>query len=334
MKIVLFLQLLVLVIFVFSMYLLPSSLYFISLISIFIVVNTTGLSYYAFRVWFSNFKDSNRFLKLVYFVLLIISVAGFSLLFFNLFKLWLENYPQEAIADFLNTLLVISTFLLVAFGIAYLTLKRELESKILENEQLKQARLSLELESLKSKVNPHFLFNTLATAISMLELNEDTEKIKKYLSDVSCLLRMSVDSPEVWTINQEIELARRYLNINKVRLGEKFDFEIDVSRECSDEKIPALLLQPLVENAIVHGITKSKTGGKVYILCKRTDDKIVIEVKDTGVGAKKIESGTGISLVEQRLRLFSKGAKLEVNSEVGKGTIIRIYLLFGGMIAE
>ncbi|PHJ12710.1 histidine kinase, partial [Fervidobacterium sp. SC_NGM5_G05] len=201
-----------------------------------------------------------------------------------------------------------------------------LERQISENKRLEELKLKFQLESFKSKVNPHFLFNTIATALSMIEIDEDKDKIKNYLLEVGNLLRKSVDAPETWTINEEIELTKSYLSINKTRLGEKLDFEIFVADECLYKKIPALILQPVVENAVVHGISKSKKGGKIYISCTTINGQIVITVKDTGIGADKIVKGTGINLVEERLKLFSKNSTMEIVSKQNEGTTVKMII--------
>lgn len=328
MKVVLFLQLLVLVIFIFSMYVLPSNAYFISVLSIFIIVNTSGLSYYVFRIWIYNLKNSKRFVRAFYSIIFLIALLGMMYLMVNLFKLWIDRYPQDTLMSFVNTLLVVSTFLLVSFGIAYLTLKRELERQIIENERLKQAQLMLKLESLKSRLNPHFLFNSIAVAISMIDLGEDKEKLKSYLSNVTDLLRLSIDAPEVWSVKEEMELANKYLNVQKERF-EGLNFEIYVSEHYLNRRIPALILQPILENAIVHGISKSKHGGMVTISCQGNNEKeIIIEVKDNGVGTENIEKGTGLTIVEERLKLFSKDSRLEYSSKVNEGTCVRIHVVY------
>lgn len=327
-KFVLFLQLLVLVIFIFSMYILPSNAYFISVLSIFIIVNTAGLSYYVFRIWISNIGNSRRLLRTSYSLVLTVVLIGMLYLIINVFKLWVERYPQDTLMLFINTLLIISTFLLVSFGIAYLTMKKELERQIIENERLKQSQLVLKLESLKSKLNPHFLFNSIAVAISMIDLGEDKEKLKSYLSNVTDLLRLSIDAPEVWSVKEELELASKYLNVQKERF-EGLNFEIYISEHYLNRRIPALILQPILENAIVHGISKSKHGGMVTISCQGDNEKeIIIEVKDNGVGAENIQKGTGLTIVEERLKLFSKDSRLEYSSKVNEGTCVRIHVVY------
>lgn len=328
MRIILFLQLLVLVIFIFSMYMLPSNAYLISVLSIFIIVNTTGLSYYVFKIWTHNLTHSKRIVRAFYSVVLLVTLLGVLYLITSLFKLWIEKYPQDILMSFINALLVISTFLLVSFGIAYLTLKRELEKQIIENERLKQIELALKLESLKLKLNPHFLFNSIAVAISMIDLNEEKEKLKNYLTNVSDLLRMSLDAPEIWSIKEEIELAKKYLNVQKERF-EKFDFEITVPESCMNKKIPALILQPILENAIVHGISKSKANGLISIFCQENQEKeIIIEIKDNGIGNQRIIKGTGLTIVEERLRLFSKDSKIEYLTKLNEGTCVRIHIVY------
>lgn len=326
MKVVLFLQLLVLIIFIFSMYTLPSNAYLISVLSIFIIVNTVGLFYYVFRIWISNLRNSNRLARLFCSFVLILALVGIVYLLINLFNLWIDKFPQDTLMLFLNTLLIISTFLLVSFGVAYLTLKRELENQILENERLKQSQLTFKLESLKAKLNPHFLFNSIAIAISMVDLNEDKEKLKNYLSNVADLLRMSVDAPEVWSLKEELDLAYKYLSVQKERF-EKFDFKINASESCTKRRVPSLILQPIIENAIIHGISKSKQGGILAISCEEfSNNGIVIEVKDNGVGSEHFSKGIGLTIVEERLKLFSKNSKIEYISKPAEGTCVRLFI--------
>ncbi|WP_448375146.1 sensor histidine kinase [Fervidobacterium sp.] len=321
MRVFLFLQLIALVIFIYIMYMLPSNLYFISITSIFIIVNTVGLTYYAFRMWGKELKRSNKVTKIAYFLLMFVALMAISLLFSNLFKMWLQRYPDDSLSNFANSLLVISTFLLVSFGISYIALKRELERQIKEYEKLKESQLRLKMQVIRYKTNPHFLFNSLSVAISMLELEEDKEKVARYLSDLAELFRAVLNTPETWTLEEELTLISRYLEIQKVRM-QRFDYEILLSPECSKVIVPSLLLQPIVENSIVHGIAKSKNGGKITIKCSFDGRKFEIKVKDDGKGAEKIVPGMGLRLVEELMKAFFKESTVKYETSYNDGTTV------------
>ncbi|MEN3042146.1 MAG: histidine kinase [Fervidobacterium sp.] len=326
MRVILFLQLIVLTTLTYSMYLLPSNVYLISVLSIFVIFNTIGLFYYVFRMWFSNIKNGKKSAKILYTIALVFSALSVAYLLINLFKFWIEKYSQDVLILFLNTVLIILSFLVVSFGIAYLTLKRELENQLFENEKLRQRQLIFKLESLKSKLNPHFLFNSIAIAISMIDLDESKDKLKNYLLNITELLRMSIDAPEVWSVKEEFELASKYLSIQKERFN-NFDFNIIVSKACLGKQIPSLILQPIIENSILHGVSKIEGDGLITISCETLNNQgIVIEVKDNGKGAERILKGTGLTIVEERLKLFSKKSKLEYISKIDEGTCVKLYL--------
>ena len=323
MRVFLFLQLIALIIFIYSMYILPSNLYFISVISIFIIVNTVGLTYYAFRMWGKELKGSNKTMRFLYFVLLIVALGGIVFLFSNLFQMWINVYSEEVLSNFTYSLLVVSTFLLVSFGISYITLRRELEKQVLEYERLKESQLKLKMQAFRYKTNPHFLFNSISVAISMLELGEDKDKVVRYLSDLSELFRVVLNTPETWSLEEELRLISKYLDIQKVRM-ERFDYEIFLEPECSKVIVPSLILQPIVENSIVHGVAKSKNGGKIMISCSFNGKRFEIKVSDNGRGAEKIVPGTGLRVVEELMKAFFKESAIRYETSYGNGTTVTL----------
>jgi len=323
MRVFLFLQLIALIIFIYSMYILPSNLYFISVISIFIIVNTVGLTYYAFRMWGKELKGSNKTMRFLYFVLLIVALGGIVFLFSNLFQMWINVYSEEVLSNFTYSLLVVSTFLLVSFGISYITLRRELEKQVLEYERLKESQLKLKMQAFRYKTNPHFLFNSISVAISMLELGEDKDKVLRYLSDLSELFRVVLNTPETWSLEEELRLISKYLDIQKVRM-ERFDYEIFLEPECSKVIVPSLILQPIVENSIVHGVAKSKNGGKIMISCSFSGRRFEIKVSDNGRGAEKIVPGTGLRVVEELMKAFFKESAIRYETSYGNGTTVTL----------
>ncbi len=323
MRVFLFLQLIALIIFIYSMYILPSNLYFISVISIFIIVNTVGLTYYAFRMWGKELKGSNKTMRFLYFVLLIVALGGIIFLFSNLFQMWINVYSEEVLSNFTYSLLVVSTFLLVSFGISYITLRRELERQILEYERLKESQLKLKMQAFRYKTNPHFLFNSISVAISMLELGEDKDKVVRYLSDLSELFRVVLNTPETWSLEEELSLISKYFDIQKVRM-QRFDYEIFLEPGCSKVIVPSLILQPIVENSIVHGIAKSKNGGKIMISCSFSGRRFEIKVSDNGRGAEKIVPGTGLRVVEELMKAFFKESAIRYETSYDNGTTVTL----------
>ncbi|MGC9772366.1 sensor histidine kinase [Fervidobacterium islandicum] len=323
MRVFLFLQLIALVIFVYTMYFLPSNLYFISVVSIFIIVNTVGLTYYIFRAWAKELiaSSKSKWSRFLYFLLVAVAIVGITFLFLNISGMWISKYSEDSLANFTNSLLVVSTFLLVSFGIAYLTLRRELERQLREYEKLKGAQQKLSIQVIRYKTNPHFLYNSLSTAISMLDLGEAPEAVKEYLSNLAELFRTVFQAPEVWTLKDELELAARYLEIQKLRI-EGLNYEIKVDAECDKVRIPSLVLQPIVENAVIHGIAKSKDGRKILIECFIENGRVVIKVIDDGKGSENIVPGTGLKLVEELLKAFARNVELKVESYPEKGTTV------------
>jgi sensor histidine kinase YesM len=152
-------------------------------------------------------------------------------------------------------------------------------------------RLSSEKETLEAKlrllqaqIEPHFLFNTLSNVLSLI----DTEPArgKTMLMDLVCYLRISLSRtlPEKTTLSQEIGMIEAYLNIQKIRMGERLSFRIELPETLRQRPFPPMLLQPLVENAIRHGLEPKIDGGEVAITASESDSVLRIKVVDTGIG--------------------------------------------------
>lgn len=160
------------------------------------------------------------------------------------------------------------------------------------------------LAELQARIRPHFLFNTLNSAIALVR--DEPAKAESLLEDLSELFRHALADPkEAVSLRQELELARHYLAIEHVRFGDRLRIEWNIDESASRAKLPPLILQPLVENAIKHGVEPSPNGATVRISTQRRGDVVVIKVTNTvpaGTGAK----GHGLALdnVRQRLRLL------------------------------
>ena len=170
----------------------------------------------------------------------------------------------------------------MSFNIMIGKIKELLDSKIKEQEELKKA----ELRALQAQINPHFLYNTLDTIIWMAE-SKKTDQSGRDCQRLSNFFRISLSKGMDWiTIGEEIERIRSYLTIQKMRYRDIMDFKIEVDdRDVAENTILKLILQPLVENALYHGIKNKRQGGTIIVRARRkSENEIVLEVEDDGIG--------------------------------------------------
>ncbi|MCB0003008.1 MAG: sensor histidine kinase [Anaerolineae bacterium] len=169
----------------------------------------------------------------------------------------------------------------LSFNIMIGRIRELLDSQMKEQESLKKA----ELRALQAQINPHFLYNTLDTIIWMAE-TQQTEQVVQLVSALSSFFRISLSKGRDWiSIGEEIERTRNYLTIQKMRYRDILDFRIDVEPAVANNTILKLILQPLVENALYHGIKNKRNGGIISIRASQNGDgEIVLEVEDNGVG--------------------------------------------------
>lgn len=201
-----------------------------------------------------------------------------------------------------------------------------------EKEQEALTRI-YELKALTSQINPHFLYNTLDTIIWMAEF-QDHQKVVDITKALSNYFRLSLNAgEEIVTLRQEIEHVRQYLFIQKERYGDKLEYEIDEPDDIPDIKLPKIVLQPLVENAIYHGIKESERPGKITITVSKRDTFIDICIADNGVGIKenttstKELGGVGIKNIKERLMLFfGEAFSIEIESEPNAYTKVYLHL--------
>jgi sensor histidine kinase YesM len=205
--------------------------------------------------------------------------------------------------------------LCIAFGSVisyffYTKSRLSVSREVIQQERIK--RLSSEKEALEAKlrllqaqIEPHFLFNTLSNVLSLVD--RDPVKGKSMLTDLIRYLRTSLSRtlPDRTTLDQEMEIITAYLNIQKVRMGERLRFTIEVPDAALTHPFPPMLLQPLVENAIKHGLEPQMEGGEIIIRAAEKDDLVRIEVADTGAGFSSFQkTGVGIANVRERIQLL------------------------------
>lgn len=201
------------------------------------------------------------------------------------------------------------------------------ERKLEEQERLLgEARLA----ALSSQINPHFLFNTLNSVSSLIRTDPNQARIM--VVRLSKVLRRLLRKHENFTpLRDELSFIDDYLSIEVVRFGDKLRFEKDVAPDVLDMLVPSMLLQPLVENCIKHGLSDKVEGGSIRISASRSGAKLHLTVEDDGVGIPEsklnmlLDSGIGVTNVNERLKvLFGSEYRMWVESEPGRGTRVRI----------
>ena len=180
-----------------------------------------------------------------------------------------------------------------------------------------RAQSKAEIQALKARIRPHFLFNSMNTIASLISFMPD--KAEKAVEDLSDLFRASLKEQNVHTLKNELDLTRSYLDIEKLRLGERLQVEWNVDNSLIDEEIPALSLQPLAENAIYHGIEPLPDGGKIEISAQRDGERLKLEVSNPASEAASMQRSSGNQMaqdnIKQRLRLaYGQHARFYINA--------------------
>jgi LytS/YehU family sensor histidine kinase len=195
----------------------------------------------------------------------------------------------------------------------------------LEEQEVRKLAAEAELRALRAQINPHFLFNALTTIGYLIQTAP--ERALTTLMRLSGLLRSVLKSgSELVSMGEELDLIEAYLDIERARFEDRLRVHIDVPWELRPIRIPALILQPLVENAVKHGISESMSGGEVRIAVRLENDSLLVSIRDSGLGTTDAEvekgktRGMGLSNVEQRLKRYgAKTAALNVRSAPGLG---------------
>jgi two-component system LytT family sensor kinase len=201
------------------------------------------------------------------------------------------------------------------------------EKKLEEQERLLvEARLA----ALTSQINPHFLFNTLNSVSSLIRTNPNQARVM--VAKLSAVLRRLLHKHENFsTLRDELSFIEDYLSIETVRFPDKLRFEKEVAGDTLDMLVPSMLLQPLVENSIKHGLSGKVEGGTIRIRAERSQSRLHLLVEDDGVGipeaklATLLDQGIGVSNVNERLKvLFGNEYRMWIESQPGQGTRIQI----------
>ena len=217
-------------------------------------------------------------------------------------------------------------------------------AELLHKEELDRVEMEKILEAtrfevLKSQINPHFLFNTLNMIACMAKL-EDADTTEKMISSMSNLFRYNLKTTETEVpLRQELKVVDDYMYIQQMRFGSRIQYEKRIAVDEDSVIIPSFSLQPIVENAIIHGISKKEQGGKIHVRIVDSREQIVITIADSGVGMsrtrleelraacrkrKTSKIGIGLGNIYKRLHMMYEGADLKIYSKEGMGTIIQM----------
>ncbi|UCF66328.1 MAG: histidine kinase [Acidobacteriota bacterium] len=232
-----------------------------------------------------------------------------------LLVLRLTGFPEMVSqrSDIIQIGLVVCT-VIVLLALAYEGLQAQARASELRAERAHQQALRAQLDALQARTNPHFLFNSLNTVAGLIQ--DEPEAAERMLERLSSLFRYALaGSRATWVkLEEELRAVRDYLEVETIRFGDRLRVEIDADDTVSSVLVPPLVLQPLVENAVLHGIVPRKSGGSLRVAIRSTRDTLRLTVADDGPGSRgSPHRGTGRSLAElrERLRLvYGDGASL------------------------
>jgi two-component system LytT family sensor kinase len=237
-------------------------------------------------------------------------------------------FYHEAPSASLRVLVIVATVLCVAIPIKIWNSAR-IEHRLQEQEKLLMAA---RVEALASQINPHFLFNTLTSISSLIRSQPETARM--LIVKLSGLLRRLLRSQEHFvTLREELEAIDEYLDIESIRFGPKLRIEKLIDPDSLDLVVPSMLLQPLVENSIKHGLSPKIGEGRITIRSTRQRGEVLIDIIDNGVGvspghADRVKTGgIGLRNVNERLRvIYGANYQLQLDSVPGEGTCARIVI--------
>ncbi|MCM8709487.1 sensor histidine kinase [Clostridium sp. SYSU_GA19001] len=302
----------------------------------------TGISY--LDEFYKTKKDITNFSVLILLFAMVFIVLIFIIISAKITKpiRQLDNSMKKLEEGDFNTTVHINgdkevVHLAKTFNIMVSKIKQLMEQIVVEQE----AKRRSELNALQAQINPHFLYNTLDSIVWMAE-NGKIEDVITMVTSLARLFRISISrGKNIITVKEEIEHAKNYLIIQKIRFKSKFRFNIEVEEEVLQYKTLKLILQPIIENALYHGIQYMVEEGVINVSAKTVDNKLLYEVTDNGLGIKpevlenilsynsKENGGAGVGVrnVHERIQIYyGKEYGLEIQSELEEGTRVKFWL--------
>jgi signal transduction histidine kinase len=219
----------------------------------------------------------------------------------------------------------------LAFGYS-LDISERYRNQELKAAQLEARLIETELKALREQLRPHFLFNTMNTIAVLVREGKNDDAVN-LIARLSALLRFSLDNHRVQevTVRQEMDFLERYIEIQKARFSDRLAVDIAIEAPAMEAIIPNLLLQPLVENAILHGVVPKSGPGRVDVSGRIRDGNLHLEVRDDGPGLgdgmKRAKEGIGLTNTRERIaKIYGAAGHLSLVSEPGRGVTVQIVL--------
>ncbi|NBC64507.1 MAG: hypothetical protein GVY07_02435 [Bacteroidetes bacterium] len=268
------------------------------------IINSTILGLLMITAWAIAVRGLYNVHGAAKFTIHVILGTVVSVAWFELYTLFFESMlPAIELGDdfYQNRFwIILSTFFVYAITFAVIHVLQSARQLSEEEEKLAELRAlsnQQELATLKAQLNPHFLFNTLNSINAYV--TKDPEQTRHMIAHLSGMLRYSLNSFEQDEVrlSEELDFVRKYLRLEKKRLGDRLEYDIKVGNHVDDLRIPPMIIQSLVENAVKHGIAPTEQGGKVELLIHENKGELGIEIKDTGTGLPsdfKPEKSAGI----------------------------------------
>jgi sensor histidine kinase YesM len=241
----------------------------------------------------------------------------------------LDTYPHVGLISGLTALLFGAIAIYHFHGQARIQeAEAQAQAERLQRTEQEALATHAELARLQAQIEPHFLFNTLSNVVGLIDT--DPAAARSMLFDLTALLRTSLARSRRTDVSlgEELEMLRAYLGIMAIRMGPRLSWSVEADDDVLKAHLPPLLVQPLVENAIRHGLEPKPEGGRLAIRCRRQHDKVMIEVEDGGRGFGDGGSeGVGLANVRERLRAcYGAGAALSLETNAAGGVTARLEL--------
>jgi signal transduction histidine kinase len=289
--------------------------------------------------------ERGHIFKRVVLHLLIALILNFLVLSAASPMLWYFGYPNENIYPSLwvlfkfsitshvmlhQGLIIYAGTLIAGHAFEYY---RQLQAGKTRTAELASQLAQAQLAALKMQIHPHFLFNTLNSIAALL--HKDVETADRMIARLSDFLRLTLNSSEtsVVKLEQELEFLKTYLEIEKIRFQNKLAVNLKIAPDALDAQVPNLILQPLIENAIRHGIAKQTAIGQLNVEARREGERLLIKIEDNGPGLngngnRRKKSGEGLGLANTRARLkqfYDDDFQFEIKDKSnGDGTIVNL----------
>lgn len=300
---------------------------------VFIISYTYGLAIQFSGFFWHQYYPTKNFLHR-YIIPSLIGYIAATLLILGFFR-WQKHLAAADLSDFLFQTLTYALLASLVFmyyvvvGEQKQAMRSELKAAQLAQEKNEKQLLQSKLRLLQSQIEPHFLFNTLANIRALVKI--DAEKSEALLDNLTALLRQSLKQTrdEVNTLKTEIDFCNSYLSIQQIRIGDRLNITFEISDDVDlDQPFPPLLLLPIVENAIQHGIEPMSSESNLHVKIERRLEQLLITVSDDGIGlgnSKHSGHGVGLSNIRSRIKsLFGDIAKLDVFSNEHGGVTVTL----------